>query len=765
MIEKTKKASFYFVTNRIVTVIYLIAFAVILLQLVLPLFQSDLDAALAILDFLRILPTKSMFYVLLASTPIFIFLRNFLQNAKFESELILNEKIVHQAIIEMKRHAYVLRSGASLLLVSVFVLLGSGFYFIVFLLPQIEVLDKSLAQQRQLILNFESEFNEIIESIVESQYWLEFKFLSFANQENIYRITSQRNDKNVLVVGSNGSLFSTSDGGNIWEESKLDVADNFRVDKTWFSENGMNGIVVGDDGSVFSTHDGGNIWEESKLDVANNFWVVEVWFSENGMNGIVVGDDDSAYVTQNGGKEWGNIQGLKSARFDGINLVKFSGNGMNGIVVGDDGSVFSTDDGGKKWEESKLDVVADFWVVEVWYSENSMKGIVVGDDGSVFSTDDGGKKWEESKLDVTDDFWVVETWFSENSMKGIVVGSDGTMFSTDDGGKKWEESKLDVTDVFWVDETWFSENGMNRLVVGSDGTMFSTDDGGKKWEESKLDVTDDFWVDETWFSENGMNGIVVGDDGSVFVTLNGGKEWDKSQGLESARFDGINLVEFSRDGQYRIILDDRGTVFVTNDGGKNWTATNLNEIDGNLKSLTIMLPTRNHTVVAINDHGNAFILKNYSELMDWKSWPALKIRKFMQNDELLNNSKVYKDISEFLLSEFEDENFTLTAKTKNKQPSTTENRRLYLDDLTVLRSASLAILFFLAQLLTRFAQYNLRLASFWESRSLSIRLKSELSNNKSDTFDDLVYALAPDSYDFKPMPSSLLSRYRNRQNQ
>ena len=74
-----------------------------------------------------------------------------------------------------------------------------------------------------------------------------------------------------------------------------------------------------------------------------------------------------------------------------------------------------------------------------------------------------------------------------------------------------------------------------------------------------------------------------------------------------------------------------------------------------------------------------------------------------------------------------------------------------------------AILFFLVQLLVRLYQYSLRLAYFWESRCDAVLLDHSFAEKRSERFDGLVSALAPDTYDFKAPPRSPLDWFRPRQ--
>ena len=77
-----------------------------------------------------------------------------------------------------------------------------------------------------------------------------------------------------------------------------------------------------------------------------------------------------------------------------------------------------------------------------------------------------------------------------------------------------------------------------------------------------------------------------------------------------------------------------------------------------------------------------------------------------------------------------------------------------LGEINVLRGVTLAVVFFLVQILVRLYQYSLRLAAFWDSRADALLLARSFASGRAVKFDDLVMALAPDAYDFKAPPKS-----------
>ena len=117
---------------------------------------------------------------------------------------------------------------------------------------------------------------------------------------------------------------------------------------------------------------------------------------------------------------------------------------------------------------------------------------------------------------------------------------------------------------------------------------------------------------------------------------------------------------------------------------------------------------------------------------------------------------VFKDISRF------DDTFSDSSPNGDKSSKEAVVGFLKLDTLTVLRIATMTILFFLVQILVRLYQYSLRLSAFWDSRADAMFLAQSFAEKKAERFDDLVRALGPDAYDFKPPPKSPFDWFQRR---
>ena len=322
------------------------------------------------------------------------------------------------------------------------------------------------------------------------------------------------------------------------------------------------------------------------------------------------------------------------------------------------------------------------------------------------------------------------------------------------------------------------------VFAGGRGSVFVTRDGGETWSPPDFTLNENERLTLVAVSNDGNTALAAGNEGSVFVTTDGGKTWTLSN-LALGEGERLTVAELSSGGTTGVVAGRLGTVYMTTDGGQTWTPIILTlrnneevvvlsfiasggpraeETNESLASKTdvgsFVITTR---MMDIGDEGNNYLLKRYPELENWREWSPERVRNTMAGSGILRNSTIFLEVSQFA-----DTITAAVAETDGaKTTTTTESGTIakIFNELTLMRIATSTILFFLVQLLVRLYQYSLRLASFWESRADAILLSHSFSEKRSERFDDLVSALAPDTYDFKSMPRSPLDwlwRGRNR---
>ena len=195
-----------------------------------------------------------------------------------------------------------------------------------------------------------------------------------------------------------------------------------------------------------------------------------------------------------------------------------------------------------------------------------------------------------------------------------------------------------------------------------------------------------------------------------------------------------------------------GSVFTTQSSGQSWVSTERDHQGTTFIDVVSALPG-GRDFVAMDDDGGIHLLKAYPDIAKWENrfLDAMRIR--IRDDEILRKSVVGREIANFLGSVLDaDVDDGEAPKPGNDEPLPLFIRLF--DELTVMRVVTLIALLLLVQILVRLHQYSLRLATFWDARADAVLLARSFACRSAETFDDLVDALAPDAYDFKPSPKS-----------
>ncbi|MGH8010351.1 MAG: YCF48-related protein, partial [Candidatus Binatia bacterium] len=220
-----------------------------------------------------------------------------------------------------------------------------------------------------------------------------------------------------VIVGYNGRILRTEDGGQSWQEIFSDPAKRTRV--TEYSLNqvefvGEHGWAVGHHGTILHSRDGGRTWTKQQVDSEKTIFSVSF---VDALHGRASGDESTFLSTDNGGETW-NVQRIEVSTvglteqtalavpdviYYGIDFV----DAQNGWMVGEYGNVRHTTDGGKTWDSQHLSLLdelvakgkapaRDVMLMGAFFRvhfKDLNNGIIVGAGGTVAVTDNGGQTW------------------------------------------------------------------------------------------------------------------------------------------------------------------------------------------------------------------------------------------------------------------------------------------------------------------------------------------------------------------------------------
>jgi photosystem II stability/assembly factor-like uncharacterized protein len=278
------------------------------------------------------------------------------------------------------------------------------------------------------------------------------------------------------VVGSNGTLLATEDGGANWRRHTLpERQSNEALNDLWFF-NPDRGLLLGEYGlfnpkgdidrseKVFllMSKDRGVIWESGKLQRPPDPILLRMSFA-NDQVGWAVGESGAIQRTIDGGATWALQETPTRKLLYDVAAVDET----RAWAVGAGGTILRTIDGGRSWDEESSRVAQTLRAV---HFADSKRGWAVGAKGVILSTVNGGARWQRHnsgvELNLND---VVFLNSKEAAGEAWIAGDRGLLLHTTDGGATWQSVELgargNLSRLFFVapDCGW---------VVGTSGAIF-----------------------------------------------------------------------------------------------------------------------------------------------------------------------------------------------------------------------------------------------------------------------------------------------------
>ena len=304
----------------------------------------------------------------------------------------------------------------------------------------------------------------------------------------------------VYVVGNDGLILKSSDGGETWETQDSETTESLL--STYFLDIDT-GFATGYSGTLLKTTDGGDNWNQVSRDCTptDNCHINDIHFA-NDQTGYAA-SYDTFLKTTDGGDSW-----------EAKDNIPFAGNRKNsvffvdeetGYLAGDNRVIEKTENG---WDfEDNIPSGNSDWNDIYFTDENT--GYIVSSYGQIRKTTTAGEGenwWEvwETLLDIDGHFKSIH-FTDENTgyvtgVKTVWHGSQGGPFhttgvilKTTDAGETWEELDLSIAEIedrngYNIVPTLYSihfANSNRGYAVGGYGTILKTEDAGETWEVSR----------------------------------------------------------------------------------------------------------------------------------------------------------------------------------------------------------------------------------------------------------------------------------------
>lgn len=315
-------------------------------------------------------------------------------------------------------------------------------------------------------------------------HWIKQESNTLAWLRSVYFL----NENKGWVVGTNGTLLTTEDGGTTWRSLKSGTSDNL-LDVVFLNE--QEGWIICESYEyelkrgeprtyLLYTFDGAESWHRVNMDgYSKDLRLTRIISDRNGKSWLL-GESGTFYTTDDG-RRW--IGKPAPSRF--LLLGGTMTNSQQGVLVGASSTIVYTFDGGINWHtgnlrdnkttNSKAALITKKEPLSIRFTSVSFadekNGLAVGYGGRIYVTNDGGRNWYTQQSNVSDDLFDVKFL---NSNDGWIIGDKGTLLYTNNKGYNWESVNTGTTHKL---ERIFFITPERGWIVGFGGTIltFTTD--------------------------------------------------------------------------------------------------------------------------------------------------------------------------------------------------------------------------------------------------------------------------------------------------
>jgi photosystem II stability/assembly factor-like uncharacterized protein len=259
-----------------------------------------------------------------------------------------------------------------------------------------------------------------------------------------------------------------------WQAQQLPTTANLQ--DLAFTGDLKHGWVVGSEATLLETIDGGNTWENRKLELGDQKYRFNS-ISFKGDEGWIVGEPSLLLHTNDGGKSWSNLP--LSAKLPGAPSTIAALDKNTAEMTTNVGAIYKTTDGGKNWKSLVNDAVGVFRTIN---RSDDGKYVAVSAKGNFYSVwRPGEEAWSPHNRNSSRR--VSNMGFTQEGGLWMLARGGQLQFSTDVNADKWAEAEfpgkkdnIGLLDLAYrtPQEVW---------VSGGSSDLMRSLDGGKTWEK------------------------------------------------------------------------------------------------------------------------------------------------------------------------------------------------------------------------------------------------------------------------------------------
>jgi len=357
----------------------------------------------------------------------------------------------------------------------------------------------------------------------------------------------------VVIAGTGGGVFRSTDRGQTWEESNRGLP---------YGERGAIApsiealAVIGakiyaglEDNGLFISDDLGRSWTEASRDLRD---LTVSGMVRKGDKLFASTPENGVFVSLDQGRHWKEAGEF----FPGKEILSLAGIGDHLLALTSDNIYFSIDEG-RSWMASETGFTGPYpgsFVV-------SGGKIFAGINSGLLVSSDQGQSW--TKLGVIGQQVAIYALAATEGR--LLAGTSGGVFLSTDDGRNWKQ--LGENFRFSKGALSLAVNGMNILVGSDMGNIFLSPDLGQSWAMVNAGIEPPArYLNQTkvWkISVAGATLLIAETDDGLFVSTNLGQTWRPT--IHAGKVSTIKVIGSA------IFAGGAGGVLISKDNGRSWT--------------------------------------------------------------------------------------------------------------------------------------------------------------------------------------------------
>ena len=380
-----------------------------------------------------------------------------------------------------------------------------------------------------------------------------------------------QNPDHILISTSAGQMFSSDDNGKTWSRFARIGESEYVLDHIYFHPTDSRIVyvagwsVLGQNGELFRTEDGGRSWSSLKDMKGKSIRSLTIALSNPKM--IVAGTLDGVYRSDDGGRKFARIS---PDNIHNVQSLAIDPKDTNVIYAGTWRLAYKTSNGGETWQQLAKGMDDDSDVFSMAIDPKTPSTIYASACTGVYKSINGGQLFKKVEAIPVNSRRVRIIKQDPNNRTVIYAGSTTGLWKSVDGGLKWR--RVSAANLV-INDLMIDPRNSKRVLLATDRSgIMASNDGGLTFASSNIGFAHReiraLLLDKS--QSDTMFAGVVNDKsfGGAFLSADGGLHWS----IINKGLNGSDVFTLAQDSSNQLIAGTNNGLFRMEPTTRTWSS-------------------------------------------------------------------------------------------------------------------------------------------------------------------------------------------------